>query len=50
MNTVQLILLIAAFVAFLLAAVNASVPRVNLIGLGLALYVLNELIPVIDKL
>jgi hypothetical protein len=49
-NIIHLILLLAAFAAFLLAAVNANVPRVNLLGLGLALYVLNELIPVIEKL
>ncbi|MFC4588549.1 hypothetical protein [Sphaerisporangium corydalis] len=50
MNTVTLILLLAAFVAFLLAAINANVPRVNLIGLGLALLVLTELIPVFQKM
>ena len=50
MNIVHLILILAAFVAFLLAAVNAGVPRVNLIALGLALFMLDLLIPLFQKL
>jgi hypothetical protein len=38
------LLLLAAFIAFLLAMFGAAVPRVNLLALGLALWVLAELI------
>jgi hypothetical protein len=42
--SIQLILLLLAFIAFVLATINVPVPRVNLIGLGLALWVLSLLI------
>ncbi len=35
---ISTILLLAAFVCFLLAALNVSTPRVNLVALGLALW------------
>lgn len=38
------LLLLAAFIAFLLAMLGAAVPRINLIALGLALWVLVALI------
>jgi len=38
--TIRLVLLILAFVLLFLAGVNVSAPRVNLIALGLALWVL----------
>lgn len=38
-------LLIAALVCFILAALNATVPRVNLIGLGLAFWMASLLMP-----
>ncbi|GAA0379894.1 hypothetical protein Acor_01370 [Acrocarpospora corrugata] len=44
-----LVLLIFALACFLLAAFNIGGARVNLIGLGLALWVLTELIPQFDK-
>ncbi|GAA3429989.1 hypothetical protein ACWDTT_21030 [Streptosporangium sandarakinum] len=40
-----LLLLILALACFVLAAFNIGGPRVNLIALGLALWVLTELIP-----
>jgi hypothetical protein len=43
MALLTLILLIAAFVCFLLAAFDARVRRINLVGLGLALWVLVSL-------
>jgi hypothetical protein len=36
-------LLILAFVCFVLATFNVPLPRANLIGLGLAFWVLSEL-------
>lgn len=44
MVTVQLFLLIAAFVVFAIAAFNVAVPRLNLLATGLALWVLSLLI------
>jgi len=41
---VTLILLVLAFVLFLLAAVGAAVPRVNLVAAGLACWVLSLLL------
>jgi hypothetical protein len=41
------ILLVIAFVCFLLAAFGVSVPRINFIGLGLACWVLTLLIPLL---
>lgn len=38
------ILLIAAFICFVLAAFGVASPRVNLVALGLALWVLTALI------
>jgi hypothetical protein len=40
----DLILLIAAFVCFVLAALGVSFRSVNFVGLGLALYVLVALV------
>jgi hypothetical protein len=42
--TVDLILLIAAFICFVLAAIGINSPRVGLVPLGLALWVLTALI------
>jgi hypothetical protein len=42
--TIGSILLLLALVTFVLAAIGAVVPRVNLIGLGLALWVLSLLL------
>lgn len=36
----SLIILVAALVVFIIAAVNLAVPKVNLIALGLALWML----------
>jgi hypothetical protein len=44
MMTVDLILLIVAFVCFLAAALGVATPRVNLIAAGLALWVASILI------
>ena len=41
------ILLIAALICFLLAALEVSVPRVNLVALGLALITITLLIPLV---
>lgn len=41
------ILLVVAFVCFLLAAFNVNIPRLNFIGLGLACWVLTLLIPLL---
>lgn len=45
MPAVKLILLVLAFVLFLLAAFGVAVPRVNFTALGLAAWVLTLLIP-----
>lgn len=42
--SVDLILLIAAFVCFVLAAIGVAVPRLNLLALGLALWVLTAIV------
>lgn len=42
--TLRVILLLLAFVSFVLVALNVSAPRINLTGLGLALVVLAQLI------
>ncbi|MFP4891211.1 hypothetical protein [Paraburkholderia sp. EG304] len=44
MVTVSLVLLVVALVLFALAALSVPVPRVNLIGAGLAAWVLVELV------
>lgn len=44
MITVSVVLLIAAFILFVLAAISVPVPRVNLIGAGLACWILAQLI------
>jgi hypothetical protein len=41
---ISLILLVAAFVLFVLAALAVPVPRVNLLGAGLACWVLAQLL------
>jgi len=45
-----IILLIAALICFALAAFNVGGGRLNLLGAGLALWVLTELIPKIGDL
>jgi hypothetical protein len=40
-----LILLVLAFILLFLAAVNVQAPRVNLMALGLALWVLALIVP-----
>lgn len=42
--TIQFILLIFALVCFLIATVNPPWPRVNLVALGLAFWVLSYII------
>jgi len=42
--TISFIFLVLAFLCFIAAAVNPPWPRVNLIGLGLAFWVLTLLI------
>jgi len=44
MLSVHLVLLILAFVFFVLAAFNVTTPRVNLTALGLALWVLSLIV------
>lgn len=41
---VSMILLVAAFVFFLLASIGVSSPRINLLGAGLACWVLSLLL------
>jgi len=41
----QIVLLILALVCFVLASVGAQVPRIALLPLGLAFYVLSLLLP-----
>ncbi|MBB5084040.1 hypothetical protein [Nonomuraea endophytica] len=45
-----LILLILALVCFVLAALNVAAPRINLLALGLALWILTEIIPKISDM
>lgn len=42
--TTQLVFLILALICFIAGAVNAPLPRVNLVSLGLAFWVLTLLI------
>jgi len=42
--TISLLLLVAAFIVFVLASIPVVVSRVNLIALGLALWTLSELL------
>jgi hypothetical protein len=42
--SLTLILLVLAFVCFLVSAIGIPVPRVNLVAMGLALWVLSILI------
>jgi hypothetical protein len=42
--TISLILLVAAFILFVLAAISVPVPRVNLVAAGLACWVLAQLL------
>lgn len=42
--TLDLILLIVAFICFVLAALNVSVRSVNLVAVGLALFVLHLIV------
>jgi hypothetical protein len=44
MATVDVVLIVAALVCFVLAAVNVASPRLNLIAAGLALWVASVLI------
>lgn len=44
MITVSLVLMVVAFVLFVLAALSVTVPRVNLLGAGLAFWVLSILL------
>ena len=49
MVTISLVLLIAAFILFVLAAISVPVPRVNLVGAGLAVQFLQHLIPFLQR-
>jgi len=42
--TINLILLVAAFVCFIMAAIGVSSSRINLMALGLALWVLAAIV------
>jgi hypothetical protein len=44
MITIRLVLMIVALLCFLLTALNVSAPRVNLLGLGLAFWLLAVMI------
>ena len=44
MVTVDLMLVVLALVAFILAAGGVAVPRINLVALGLALWMLSLLL------
>ena len=48
--TLTTILLLAAFVSFVLAALNVSLLNLNLIGLGLALWVLTLILGTLEGL
>jgi hypothetical protein len=45
MAIVSVILLLLAFLCFVLAAAQAPIPRLNLVAAGLALWVLTALLP-----
>jgi hypothetical protein len=47
MPALAVILLVAALIAFLLAAFGVGAPRINLLALGLACWALADLIPAI---
>lgn len=42
--TIQIVFLVLALVSFIAGAAEASVPRVNLVALGLAFYILSMLV------
>lgn len=42
--SIDLILLIAAFICFVASALGASVPRLNLLAVGLACWVLSAIV------
>jgi hypothetical protein len=42
--TITFLLLLLAFICFVIAATSIPIPKVNLIGLGLALWVLAQLV------
>lgn len=44
MATINVVLIVAALVCFVLAAVNVASPRVNLVAAGLALWVASLLV------
>jgi hypothetical protein len=44
MMTLHSVFLIAALVCFILAALNATVPRINLVGAGLAFWIAAALV------
>jgi len=44
MGILILVLLLLGFISFILAAGQATVPRANLIGVGLAFWILTELL------
>jgi uncharacterized membrane protein len=44
MTALHSVFLIAALVCFILAAVNATVPRINLLGAGLAFWIASVLL------
>jgi hypothetical protein len=48
--TIALVLLVAAFILFVLAAISIPVPRVNLVAAGLACWVLAMLLGGLVKL
>jgi hypothetical protein len=48
--TIALVLLVAAFILFILAAISIPVPRVNLVAAGLACWVLAMLLGGLVKL
>lgn len=50
MVTIALVLLVAAFILFVLAAISIPVPRVNLVAAGLACWVLAMLLGGLVKL
>ena len=45
MITLSLVLMLLAFICFVLTAVEVQTPRVNLLALGLALWMLTLLLP-----
>jgi hypothetical protein len=49
MATISLILLVAAFVLFILSAMSVPVPRINLMAAGLACWVLAQILGAIGR-